>query len=102
MMFLLNKTNPDWWNVRKADGTDGFVPANYVREIEPKVVQVQVRRPEKIREMRRVKKTRMVKQIIPTRRVQPAKPAGECTRKLCSSILYMFSYTFAETEVLLL
>lgn len=78
VMFLLNKTNADWWNVRKADGTDGFVPANYVREIEPKVVQVHVRRPEKIREMQRVKKTRMVKQIIPTRRVRPIKPAGEC------------------------
>lgn len=79
VMFLLNKTNNDWWNVRKADGTDGFVPANYVREIEPKVVQVNVRRPEKIREMQRVKKTRKVKQIIPTRRVRPAKPAGECS-----------------------
>jgi spectrin beta len=101
VMFLLNKTNPDWWNVRKADGTDGFVPANYVREIEPKVVQVQVRRPEKIREMQRVKKTRMVKQIIPIRRVRPAKPAGECTRKLCLSLLHMF-YTLAEAEVLLL
>jgi len=78
VMLLLNKTNSDWWNVRKADGTDGFVPANYVREIEPKVVQVQVRRPEKIREMQRVKKTRMVKQFVPTRRVKPVKPAGEC------------------------
>jgi spectrin beta len=29
-MLLLNKTNSDWWNVRKADGTDGFVPASYV------------------------------------------------------------------------
>lgn len=80
VMFLLNKTNPDWWNVRKADGTDGFVPANYVREIEPKVVQVQVRRPEKVREMRRVKRTRMVKQVIPTRRVRPIEPVGECTK----------------------
>jgi spectrin beta len=78
VMLLLNKTNSDWWNVRKADGTDGFVPANYVREIEPKVVQVQVRRPEKIREMQRVKKTRMVKQIVPTRRVRPINAAGEC------------------------
>lgn len=39
-MLLLNKTNPDWWSVRKADGTDGFVPATYVREIDPKVIQV--------------------------------------------------------------
>ncbi|XP_066999614.1 spectrin beta chain, non-erythrocytic 5 isoform X3 [Anabrus simplex] len=73
VMFLLSKTNPDWWNVRKADGSDGFVPANYVREIEPKVVQVQVRRPEKIREMRRVRKTRMVKQVVPTRRMRTPK-----------------------------
>jgi len=78
VMLLLNKTNSDWWNVRKADGTDGFVPANYVREIEPKVVQVQVRRPEKINEMQRVKKTRMVNQFVPTRRVKSVKPAGEC------------------------
>jgi spectrin beta len=41
-MLLLNKTNPDWWSVRKADGTDGFVPASYVREIEPKVIQVRI------------------------------------------------------------
>lgn len=40
VMFLINKTNPDWWSVRKADRTDGFVPANYVREIEPRVVPV--------------------------------------------------------------
>lgn len=40
VMFLISKTNPDWWSVRKADRTDGFVPANYVREIEPRVVPV--------------------------------------------------------------
>ena len=78
VMLLLNKTNSDWWNVRKADGTDGFVPANYVCEIEPVVVKVQVRHPEKMCEMQRVKKTRMVKQFVPTRRVRPVKPAGEC------------------------
>jgi hypothetical protein len=78
VMLLLDKTNSDWWNVRKADGTDGFVPATYVHEMEPKVVQVQVRRPEKIREIQRVKKTRMVKQFVPTRRARPVKPAGEC------------------------
>lgn len=74
-MLLLSKTNPDWWNVRKVDGADGFVPANYVREIEPKIVQVQVRRPEKIRETRRVKKTKMVKQTVQTKRTRPAAAA---------------------------
>lgn len=73
VMFLLNKTNPDWWSVRKADGTDGFVPANYVRELEPKIIHVQVRRPEKVRVTQRVKKTKMVKQLVPVRRVKSIK-----------------------------
>ncbi|XP_043493138.1 spectrin beta chain, non-erythrocytic 5 isoform X1 [Polistes fuscatus] len=73
VMFLLHKTNLDWWNVRKADGTDGFVPANYVREIEPKVISVQMRRPEKVRVTQRVKKTKMVKQVVPVRRVKSIK-----------------------------
>ncbi|XP_045506256.1 spectrin beta chain, non-erythrocytic 1 [Colias croceus] len=68
VMFLMNKTNPDWWSVRKADRTDGFVPANYVREIEPRLVPVQVRRPEKVRTVQRVKKTVLVKQVVPVRR----------------------------------
>ncbi|XP_012280338.1 spectrin beta chain, non-erythrocytic 5 isoform X2 [Orussus abietinus] len=73
VMFLLKKTNEDWWSVRKADGSDGFVPANYVREIEPKVIQVPVRRPEKVRVTQRVKKTRMVKQVVPVRRLKSIK-----------------------------
>ena len=31
LMFLLAKSNKDWWNVRTANGNDGFVPANYVK-----------------------------------------------------------------------
>ncbi|XP_045456798.1 spectrin beta chain, non-erythrocytic 5 [Melitaea cinxia] len=68
VMFLISKTNPDWWSVRKADRTDGFVPANYVREIEPRVVPVQVRRPEKVRTVQRVKKTVLVKQVVQVKR----------------------------------
>ncbi|XP_061725746.1 spectrin beta chain, non-erythrocytic 5-like [Cydia pomonella] len=75
VMFLINKTNPDWWSVRKADRSDGFVPANYVREIEPRVVPVQVRRPEKVRTVQRVKKTVLVKQVVPVRRARPAAAA---------------------------
>ncbi|XP_041968361.1 spectrin beta chain, non-erythrocytic 2 isoform X3 [Aricia agestis] len=71
VMFLINKTNPDWWSVRKADRTDGFVPANYVREIEPRVVPVQVRRPEKVRTVQRVKKTVLVKQVVQVKRAAP-------------------------------
>lgn len=68
-MFLLSKTNPDWWSVRKANGQDGFVPANYVREIEPKIMQVAIRRPEKVRMIQRVKKTKMIKQIVPVKKI---------------------------------
>lgn len=31
LMFLLAKSNKDWWNVRTANNNDGFVPANYVK-----------------------------------------------------------------------
>ena len=44
VMFLLAKSNKDWWNVRTGSGKDGFVPSNYVKEIEPKTVQVEVTR----------------------------------------------------------
>lgn len=82
VMFLLNKTNPDWWSVRKADGTDGFVPANYVREIEPRIIQIQVRRPEKIKTIQRVKKIKMVKQVIPVKRsISVKKPIPPPKRK---------------------
>ncbi|XP_053986770.1 spectrin alpha chain isoform X1 [Hylaeus volcanicus] len=73
VMFLLNKTNPDWWSVKKADGDDGFVPAKYVREIEPKMIRVPVKKSEKVRVTQRVKKTKMVKQMVPVRRVKSIK-----------------------------
>ncbi|XP_037875801.1 spectrin beta chain isoform X2 [Bombyx mori] len=83
VMFLINKTNPDWWSVRKADRTDGFVPANYVREIEPRVVPVQVRRPEKVRTVQRVKKTVLVKQVVPVKRNKPtARRASRVQQKV--------------------
>ncbi|XP_066591797.1 spectrin beta chain, non-erythrocytic 5 isoform X2 [Prorops nasuta] len=85
VMFLLSKTNPDWWSVRKIDGSDGFVPANYVREIEPKIIQVQVRRPEKIKVTQRVKKTKMVKQVVPVRRVKSIKSAVKPIKRKTTS-----------------
>ena len=76
-MFLLNKTNQDWWSVRKANGQDGFVPANYVREIEPKVMQVSVRKPERITTVQRVLKTKLVKQVVPVKRTVTKKTKSE-------------------------
>jgi uncharacterized protein YgiM (DUF1202 family) len=67
-LFLLEKTNNDWWHVRRSGGQDGFVPANYVQETEPKVIQVQVRRPEKIKVKQKVKKIQMVQQTVPVRK----------------------------------
>lgn len=73
IMILQNKTNPDWWNVRKLDGSEGFVPANYVKEIEARPVPCLIRKAEKVKVMQKVKKTILVKQVVPVKRVRPAK-----------------------------
>ncbi|XP_053697591.1 spectrin beta chain, non-erythrocytic 1 isoform X2 [Sabethes cyaneus] len=73
VMILQNKTNPDWWNVRKLDGAEGFVPANYVKEIEARPVPCLIRKAEKVKVMQKVKKTILVKQVVPVKRVRPAK-----------------------------
>ncbi|KAK9874725.1 hypothetical protein WA026_005540 [Henosepilachna vigintioctopunctata] len=67
VMFLLNKSNPDWWCVRKADGTDGFAPANYVVEIEPRIIQIPLKKAETVKAIQRVKKTKMVSQKVPAK-----------------------------------
>lgn len=60
-LLLLQKTNNDWWNVRKADGRDGFAPANYVKEIDPKIIKKVIQQPVKVFEKQKVKKTVMKK-----------------------------------------
>ncbi|CAG2101157.1 unnamed protein product [Medioppia subpectinata] len=56
-LVLLQKTNNDWWSVRKdRERKDGFVPANYVKEVEPKIVKKHVKKPIKIWEKQKVKK----------------------------------------------
>ena len=55
VMFLLDKTNSDWWNIRKANGDNGYVPANYVKEVEPKIVSVEVKKPVTVKDVRKVK-----------------------------------------------
>ncbi|XP_055643020.1 spectrin beta chain isoform X2 [Toxorhynchites rutilus septentrionalis] len=73
IMILQNKANPDWWNVRKLDGLEGFVPANYVKEVEARPVPCLIRKAEKVKAMQKVKKTILVKQVVPVKRVRPAK-----------------------------
>merc|ERR1719319_584207 len=65
VMFLLDKTNSDWWNIRKANGDNGYVPANYVKEVEPKIVSVEVKKPVTVKDVRKVKKTQYIKQKAP-------------------------------------
>ncbi|XP_045137790.1 spectrin beta chain, non-erythrocytic 1-like isoform X9 [Portunus trituberculatus] len=77
-MFLLSKTNNDWWNVRKANGEEGFVPANYVRESEPRKINVRVKKEVKAPEKRMVPRTRMVKK---TERVKKRKPKAPPRRR---------------------
>lgn len=56
-MLLIQKTNNDWWSARRANGQEGYIPANYVKEIEPKVVQKVVKRPVKVPTKVKVEKT---------------------------------------------
>lgn len=86
-MFLISKTNNDWWNVRKANGEEGFVPANYVRESEPKKINVRVKKEVKMPEKRMVPRTRMVKK---TERVKKRKP--KAPRKMMNWHWFSFSW----------
>lgn len=72
IMILLNKSNPDWWCVRKLDGTEGFAPANYVVAIEPRIFQIPVRKPEKVKAIQKVKKVKMIPQKVPVKVLKPA------------------------------
>lgn len=65
--------NIDWWSIRKMDGSEGFVPANYVKEIEARPVPCLVPKTEKIRTVQRVKKTILVRQVVPVKRIKPTK-----------------------------
>lgn len=63
----------DWWSVRKMDGSEGFVPANYIKEIEARPVPCLVPKTEKIRTIQKVKKTVLIRQVVPVKRIKPAK-----------------------------
>lgn len=71
VMTLVQKTNDDWWNVRKAAGQEGFVPANYVKEVEPRVVRKVVKRPVVVPERQ------LVRKIVTTTTTSPTSPRQE-------------------------
>ncbi len=47
---------------RRANGSHGFIPANYVQEIEHKLVSIEVKKPVVIKDVKKVKKIQYVKQ----------------------------------------
>ena len=71
-MMLIQKTNNDWWQIKKSDGSEGFVPANYVKEYEPKIEKKVVQRPVKVPEKVKVKKTVMKKEVVKTKKEKPS------------------------------
>ena len=77
-MILLQKTNNDWWSVRQGSGQEGYVPANYVKEVDPKLVKKVVRKPVKVREKVKVKKPAVKKEIVKKKRTNSLRrsPSG--------------------------
>ena len=53
VMVLLEKTNSDWWKAQRGSGLHGYVPANYVKEIEPKIVKKAVKVPKIVKKQRK-------------------------------------------------
>ena len=101
MLILLQKTNADWWSVRKLDGSEGYAPANYVKEVEPKIVQKKVKRrvkvPEKVMVTKTGTKKELQKKKKPKRNLKPGgkvrrTPSGE--HYVCCSPLLDFFICF--------
>ena len=67
-MILIEKTNAEWWSVRTAKGTEGFVPANYVKDTRPKIVKKTVQKKVKVPQKVKVTKTLTRKEEIRKKR----------------------------------
>ncbi|EDO49575.1 predicted protein [Nematostella vectensis] len=78
VLYLIAKTNKDWWSVRRTKSREaGYVPANYVVEIEPKAVKKVTKKttmvPEKVMVKRKVKKMVTLK--------EPSGPSSQLKRR---------------------
>lgn len=69
-MILIDKTNNDWWSVRRGNAQEGFIPANYIKEVSPKVVKKKVKRKVKVPEKVMVKKTKIRQEVV-KKRIKP-------------------------------
>ena len=78
-LILLQKTNKDWWSVRKSTREEGYAPANYLKEIEPKVFQKVTQVPVKVQEKVKVKKPSVKKEIV-KRKVSGSDKGGKLRR----------------------
>jgi spectrin beta len=80
-MILIQKTNNDWWSVRKANGQEGYVPANYMKEINPKVIKKVIKKTVNVPQKVMVTKTGYRKEIRPIKKKKSSKvrrtPSGE-------------------------
>ena len=56
ILALVSSSNKDWWSVRNSKGKEGFVPANYVKETNPQVVQKPVKKMQKVTKTIKVNK----------------------------------------------
>eukprot|EP00794_Sanderia_malayensis_P017764 gene17764-19538_t len=62
VFYLASKTNKDWWSVRRVKGKEsGYVPAIYMKEIEPKIFKKPVVEKIKVQEKIKVKKKKTKK-----------------------------------------
>ena len=86
IMILQAKTNEDWWSVRKLDGTEGYVPAKYVKEIEPRSVACSVPKLEKVKSTQKVKKTILVNQVVPVKKAKPATQLKPVAKRRMSAV----------------
>lgn len=72
-LTLIQKTNNDWWSARRDNGQEGYVPANYVKEIQPKVHRKTVKKPVKVPVKVMVEKTGTKKELVKKKRTPSSK-----------------------------
>ena len=86
-MILVEKTNADWWSIRKSSGDEGFVPANYVKETQPRIVKKKVQKRVKVPEKVKVKKTKTRREMVRTKKVRGKGASSRSSSCECSLII---------------
>ena len=87
MLILVQKANKDWWNVRNRSGKEGYVPANYVVEIQPLSHKRVVKKKVVVATPVKVLKTRTEKKVV--RRRRTAVGAQRMSKRLSGKLLFV-------------